>query len=182
MGLSVVKNQPCIIYLVSSVQYSPSVRSLPIVIGLFLGLTSCNLVPQKINLTQPPFNCPPVSTASPASDLPSDSLPLDIEIHVDGSGSMLGYVPENPVEQETVYTETLETLHQVLTTPRKDSSTPQYFRTGLNRKTSLSTEKFSFNDRTPGRLNPITKDFYEGNLPVNYKRQSPLPKTIEISY
>lgn len=175
MGLSVVKNQPCIIYLVFSVQHSPSVRSLPIAIGLCLGLTSCNLVPQKINLTQPPFNCPPVSTASPASNLPSESLPLDIEIHVDGSGSMLGYVPENPVVQETVYTDTLEILHQVLTHPRTDSP-PQYFRTGLNRKTRLSTEKFSFSDRTPGRLNPITKDFYKGNLTSQLQAAITLPE------
>ena len=146
-------------------QYSASVRSLTIAISLFLGLTSCNLIPRKINLTQPPFNCPPSSTAAPASNLPLDNVPLDIEIHVDGSGSMLGYVPENPVEQETVYTDTLETLHEVLTAAsRKDSSTLQYFRTGLNRKTRLSTEKFNFNDRTPGRLNPITKDFYTDNL------------------
>jgi hypothetical protein len=157
------------------VQYSAfaSLRSLAIAVGLLLGITSC--VPRQIDLTESPFRCP--SLAVPELSTPVSNLPLDIEVHVDGSGSMLGYVPETTVGQETVYTDTLETLHQVFTAPRAGSSPPKYFRTGLNRETQSSTEEFSFNDRTPGRLNPLTQNFYAGRLTSQLQAAITAPET-----
>jgi len=144
------------------VQYSAfaSGRLVTIAIGLLLGLTSC--VPTKIDLKGQPFQCPLPAASTPSTS--GQGLPLDIEVHIDGSGSMLGYVPENSIDQETVYTDTLEALHQLFTTPRQDSPTLEYFRTGLNRETRVSTEKFNFNDRTANRLNPLTKGFYQDSL------------------
>lgn len=83
---------------------------------------------------------------------PSPSTPLDIALHVDGSGSMLGYV----TIPNSRYIRTLESLDTILTGqgPR-DNQTLKYYRSGGTENQTLNRQEYR---------KATTSEFYDGTL------------------
>ncbi|WP_013325767.1 hypothetical protein [Gloeothece verrucosa] len=96
----------------------------------------------------------------------SSSSPLEIALHVDGSGSMLGYV-DNPNSR---YIQTLDLLDSIfLGQGSRDQVTLSYYRSGGLKNQQLNRQQYR---------NAFNPDFYTGTNPTFPKVSSQLDKAI----
>lgn len=139
-----------------SFSHFPALRGIAIVtVGLIL--SSCTR--PIFQLADPTFNCPTTLGNPQTNETPPKSL--QIEVHIDGSGSMIGYVPSAKPD-ETDYSRMLEFLHSLLV-DNQDPSFPvnpplKYFRTGFNKDSKETQQAFQF--KAPEALDPRFKAFY----------------------
>ena len=139
-----------------SFSHFPVLHRIAIVtVGLIL--SSCTR--PVLQLGGSPFNCPTTLGNPQTNETTPQSL--QIEVHIDGSGSMIGYVPSAKPD-ETDYSRMLEFLHSLFVDnqdPRFAVNPPlKYFRTGFNKDSKETQQAFQF--KAPEALDPRFKAFY----------------------
>ena len=124
-----------------------------------MGLILSSCTRPVLQLGGSPFNCPTTLGNPQTNETTPQSL--QIEVHIDGSGSMIGYVPSAKPD-ETDYSRMLEFLHSLFVDnqdPRFAVNPPlKYFRTGFNKDSKETQQAFQF--KAPEALDPRFKAFY----------------------